>query len=75
MAVGAGTAVAAVAAVVAAGAGMAAAAVGPGLEPPAGGGENCLTLGWKLCPPRFFTIVGLEKERRCRGWEEEGFQR
>ena len=55
--------------------GAAAAAVGPGLEPPAGGGEDCLTLGWKLCPLRVFTMAGLEKERRWRGWEEERFQK
>ena len=60
---------------VAVGAGTAAAAVGPRLEPPAGGGEDGLTLGRKLCPSRFFTIAELEKERRLRGWEEEGFQK
>ena len=53
-------------AVVAAGAGTAAAAVGPGLEPPVGGGEDCLTLGRKLCPPRVFIMAVLEKERRWR---------
>ena len=40
------------------------AAAGPGLDPPAGGGEDCLTLGRKLCPLRVFTMAGLEKERR-----------
>ena len=69
MVAGAGTA-----AVVGAG-GAAAAAVGPGLEPSVGGGEDCLTLGWKLCPPRVFTMAGLENERRWRGWEEERFQK
>ena len=48
----------------------AAAAGWPGLEPPAGGGEECLTLGLKLCPPRVFTIAGLEKERR-KGFRNE----
>ena len=47
----------------------------PGLELPAGGGEDCRTLGRKLCPPRFFTMAGLEKEKRWRGWEEERFQK
>ena len=54
-------------------AGVVAAATGQGLEPSAGGGEDCLTLGWKLCPPRVFTMAGLEKEKRGRGWEEERF--
>ena len=49
-----------------------AAAGGPGLEPPAGGGEDCITLGRKLYPSRVFTMAGLEKERR---WEEEGFHK
>ena len=44
--------------------GVAVAAKGPGLEPPAGGAEDCLTLGWKMCPPLVFTMAGLEKERR-----------
>ena len=56
---------------VAVGAGVEAAE--PGLEPPVGGGEDCLTLSRKLCPPRVFTMAGLEKERRWRGWEEERF--
>ena len=55
--------------------GAATAAAGPGLEPPEGGGENCLTLGRKLCPLRVFTMAGLEKERRWRGWEEERFEK
>ena len=42
-------------------------AVEPGLEPPIGGEEDCLTLGWKLCPPLVFTMAGLKKERRWRG--------
>ena len=36
---------------------------GPGLELPAGEGEDYCTLGRKLCPPRIFTMVGLEKEK------------
>ena len=67
---GAGTAAAVVVAE-----GAAAAAAGPGLEQPTGGGEDYLTMGRKLCPPRIFTMAGLEKERRWRGWEEEGFQK
>ena len=67
---GAGTATA----VVVAG-GAAAAVAWPGLEQPAGGGEDCLTMGRKLCPSYIFTMAGLEKERRWRGWEEEGFQK
>ena len=55
--------------------GAVAAAVGPGLELPTGGGENYLTLGQKLCPLRIFTMVGLEKERRWRGWVEERFHK
>ena len=58
---GAGTASVA-AAVVARG--VAVAVVGPGLESLAMGGQDCLTLGQKLCPPRVFTMAGLEKERR-----------
>ena len=69
-AVGGGT-TATVAVVV--GGGAAAAAAGPGLDPSAGGGEDCLTSSRKLCPPRVFTMAGLEKERRWRGWEEERF--
>ena len=80
-AAGAGTATtAAAAAPVEAGTAMAAvaagaAATGPGLEMPARGGEDCLTLGLKLCPPSVFTMAGLEKEKRWRGWEEERFQK
>ena len=53
--------------------GAATEAAGPGLGLPAGGGEDCLTLGLKLCPLRDFTIAGLEKEWRWRGWHEERF--
>ena len=67
---GAGTAAAAMVAE-----GAEAVAARPRLEPPAGGGEDYLTLGRKLCPPRVFTMAGLEKERRWRGWEEERFQK
>ena len=49
----------------------AAAAVGPVLDLSTGGGEERRTQALKLCPPRVFTIAGLEKERRWRGWEEE----
>ena len=49
------------------GEGAAAATAGPGLDPPAGGGEERHTRGLKLCPPRVFTMAGLEKERRWRG--------
>ena len=35
-----------------------------GLELPAAAGEDRLTLGLKLCPPRVLTMAGLEKERR-----------
>ena len=65
------------AAVVATGGGTAAAAAAvvlwPVLEPPSREGEDDLTLGRKLCPARVFTMVGLEKERRWRGLEEESF--
>ena len=53
------------------GEGAAAAAAGPGLDLPVGGGEERCTRGLKLCPLRVFTMAGLEKERRWRGWEEE----
>ena len=43
------------------------AATGPGLDLLTRGGEDCRTLGQKLCPPRVFTMVGLEKEKRWRG--------
>ena len=33
----------------------------------AGGGEELRTLRRKACPPRVFTMVGLEEERRWRG--------
>ena len=69
--VGAGTAAAAAAMAT----GAEAAGVGPGLEPSAGGGEDCCTMGCKLCPPRVFTMARLEKEKRRRGWEEERFQK
>ena len=62
--VGAGTATAAAGA-----AGVPTEAARPGLGLPAGGGEDCLTLGLKLwC---VFTIAWLEKEWRWRGWEEK----
>ena len=53
----------------------AAVGAGPGLELPAGRGEDCRTLGQKLCPPRVFTMAGLEKEKRWRGGEERRFQK
>ena len=58
-----------------------------GLELSTGGGEEWRTLGWRVCPPRFFAMVGLEKERRWRGelhtgnenvnskWEKGGLYR
>ena len=39
----------------------------PGLELLARGGEDCLTLGLKLCPQCVLTMARLEKERRWRG--------
>ena len=65
-------AVAARAAAVAVGraAGVAVVAGWPGLELPTRGGEDCLTLSLKLCPPRVFTIAGLDKERR-KGFRNE----
>ena len=51
-------------------AGVAVVAGWPGLELPTRGGEDCLTLGLKLCPPRIFTIAGLDKERR-KGFRNE----
>ena len=66
MATGAGTTAAAVV-----DGGAAAAAAGPGLKAPAGGGEDFLTLDWKLCPSCVFTMVGLDKERRWR-WRWRG---
>ena len=53
------------------GEGAAATAARLGLDSPARGGEERSTRGLKLCPPRVFTMAGLEKERRWRGWEEE----
>ena len=41
--------------------GVAAAVAGPGLVPPAGGGEDCLTLGQKLCPLYVFTMAGQRR--------------
>ena len=32
-----------------------------------GGGDELRTLGRKACPPRVFTMVGQEEERRRRG--------
>ena len=55
--------------------GAATAAADPGLESPVGRGEDCLTLGRKLCPPHVFTMARLEKEMRWRGWEEKRFQK
>ena len=55
--------------------GAEAVAAGPGFEPPVGGGEDYLSLGWKLCPSRVFAMAGLDKGRRWRGWEEERFQK
>ena len=52
---------------------MAAVAV-PGLERPTEGGEDCLTLDWKLCPPHVLTMARLKKGRRCRGWGKRGFR-
>ena len=37
-----------------------------------GGGEELRTLGRKACPPRVFTMVGLEEERRWRGEFQTG---
>ena len=44
-------------------AGAATTGAGPGLELLAVGGENCRTLGRKLCPPHVFTMARLEKEK------------
>ena len=38
----------------------------------AGGGEELCTLGRKVCPPRVFTMVGPEEERRWRGEFQTG---
>ena len=75
MATAVAAAVGAATAAVAEAAGAAAAAGWPGLELPARGGENCLTLGLKLCPSHVLTMARFEKERRWRGWEEERFQK
>ena len=48
---------------------------GPWLELLAREGEGCHTLGRKLCPPHVFTMAGLDKEKRWRGWEEERFHK
>ena len=48
-------------AVAAGGEGATAAAAGPGLDPPVGGGEERPTRGLELFPPRVFTMFGLEK--------------
>ena len=55
------------------GGGAVAAVSGPGLDPPAGGGEERRTRGLKLCPPRVLTMPGPDKGRRWREWEEEDF--
>ena len=67
-AVGGGTAAAAAVVV---GEGAAVVEEGPGLDPPIRGGEKSCIRGLKLCPPRIFTMAGLENKRRWRGWEEE----
>ena len=77
----AGTAAAAMVAVgactevVAVAVGAVAVGAGPGLELSAGGGEDCRTLGRKLCPPRVFIMAWLEKEKRWRGWEKKRFHK
>ena len=48
-------------------AGGAAAAGVAGLEPPAGGGEERHTRGRKERPPRVFTMLRPEKEKKWRG--------
>ena len=58
----------------AAGAGTKAGA-GPGLELLTWGGEDCYTLGQKLCPLRVFTMARLEKDKRWRGWEKRRFHK
>ena len=60
----------AVAAVV--GGGASTVVVGPGLDLPAWRGEERRTRGLTLCPPRVFTMAGLEEERR--GWEKESLR-
>ena len=49
--------------------GASAGGAGPGLEMLARGGEDCRTLGLKLCPPCVFTMAGLTREKRWRGGE------
>ena len=67
------TAVAAVgvAAAMAVGAAVVVAGSGSGLDPPAGVGEEWRTRGLNLCPPLVLTMLGPEKGRRWREWEEE----
>ena len=38
-----------------------------GLEPPVGEGEERRTRGWKARPPRVFTMLEPEKEKKWRG--------
>ena len=42
---------------------------GLGLELPVGRRRRLLHFGRKLCPPRVFTMAGLEREKRWRAWE------
>ena len=60
---------AAAAAIVAEGAATTAAVVGGAAT---GGEEELRTLGRKACPPRVFTMVGLEEEWRWRGEFQTG---
>ena len=56
-------------------AGAAAAVAGAArLELSAGAGEDCHTLGRKLCHPSIFTMAGLEKEKRWRGGRRQDFR-
>ena len=64
LAAAAGEGAGAVEAGTAAAAAAATAVAESGLLLPAGGGEECRTLGRKMCPPWVFSMVGLEKERR-----------
>ena len=67
-----GGCVVAATATVGGGAASAATAVsGPGLGPPAGGGEEWRIRSLKLCPPLVLTMPGLEKGRRWREWKDE----
>ena len=43
----------------------------PGLDRLAGGRRGAAHPSLKLCPPRVLTMLGLEKGRRWREWEEE----